>query len=103
MAYSDEHQSKMPVMTAKPPITDSPWFWVYLFGAAALVLVAIEAPKFSQRQAQIERKAQGRMRAAQQVAGQTPDVELSTPEETTIDLKPILFVVGAATLVAWVV
>ena len=90
-------------MTPKPPITDSPWFWVYLFGVAALIFVTLEAPKFRQRQANIERKGQGRLRAAQSAAGQTPDAELSTPENTAVNLQPILIVVGAATAVAWVI
>lgn len=85
----------------KPPLTDSPWFWVYLFGVAALVFVALEAPKFRERQAQVERKGQARIRAAQNVAGQTPDAALSTVENTAIDLKPILFVIGGATVVSW--
>jgi hypothetical protein len=90
-----------PSPPAKPPLTDSPWFWVYLFGVAALVFVALETPKFRQRQAQVERKGQGRIRAAQNVAGQTPDAELSSAENTAIDLKPVMFVLGGATAVAW--
>ena len=85
------------------PITDSPWFWAYLFGAAALVALALVSPKFSRRQAHIEREFQGRQRAAQQLGGREPTVEMSSAEKTLITLRPLLFAFASITLLAWFV
>jgi hypothetical protein len=85
------------------PITDSPWFWAYLFGTAALVALALAGGKYGPRQAQIEREFQGRQRAAQNLNRQTPSVELSTAERTLITLRPLFLVMAAITAAAWIV
>jgi hypothetical protein len=83
------------------PITDSPWFWAYLFGTAALLALALIGPKFSQRQAHIEREFQGRQRAAQQLGGQEPTVPMSSVDQTLITLRPLLFALAAITVIGW--
>jgi hypothetical protein len=85
------------------PITDSPWFWAYLFGTAALVALALAGSKFGPRKAQIEREFQGRQRAAQNVNAQQPDVALSTAQQTLVTLRPLFTVLAAITAVAWIV
>ena len=84
-------------------ITDSPWFWAYLFATAALIALALMGPKYSARQAQIEREFQGRQRAAQSLQGQEPTGQLSSAERTLITLKPLFIGLAAATVVAWIV
>jgi hypothetical protein len=37
------------------PITDSPWFWLILFAGSALVAVVVVGPKYTYRQARLER------------------------------------------------
>jgi len=91
-------------MTPSPgtrPISDSPWFWAYLFGTAALIALALAAGKYGPRQAQIEREFQGRQRAAQNLNGQQPNVSLSTAERTLVSLQPLFFALAAITVVAW--
>jgi hypothetical protein len=83
--------------------TDSPWFWVYVFCTAALVALALAAPKFGPRQAQIEREFQGRQRAAQNLAGQEPTEPLSSADATVIELRPLFLGLAAIMAVAWVV
>jgi hypothetical protein len=78
----------------KTIITDSPWYWVYVFSAAGLIALAIMGPKFESRQMQIERKSQARQRAAQQVAGEVPRTPLSTGETLVIRLWPLYSVLG---------
>src|SRR5262245_4742364 len=85
------------------PITDSPWFWAYLFGTAALIALALLAPKFGPRQAQLEREFQGRQRAAQNLNGQRPSIAMSSPERTLITLQPLYLALAAITMVAWFV
>jgi hypothetical protein len=85
------------------PITDSPWFWAYLFTTAALIALALIGPKFAARQSQIEREFQGRQRAAQSAQGEEPIGELSTAEQTLITLRPLFLGLAAATIAAWIV
>lgn len=84
-------------------MTDSPWFWAYLFGVGGLIALALAAPRFSSRQAQEERRFQGRERAAQHQAGETPTGELSTPDDTEVTLRPLFLALAAITSVAWMV
>lgn len=37
-----------------PPITDSPWFWTFLFSAAGLVCVLVIMPQYAKRQRRLE-------------------------------------------------
>ena len=90
-------------MALARPLTDSPWFWAYLFGTAALVALAIVNPKFNVRQAQIEREYQGRLRAAQNVTGQQPNVEMSAEGNTIIGLRPLFIGLAGVTVVAWII
>jgi hypothetical protein len=85
----------------RQPISDSPWFWAYLFGAAALVALALLTPKYGPRQAQLEREFQGRQRAAQNLNGQEPSIAMSSAERTLVPLQPLMLALAAITLVAW--
>lgn len=82
---------------------DSPWFWAYWFGIFALVALFLAAPKFQARQADIEREFQGRTRAAQNLQGDEPDVELSAPGRTEITLWPLFAGLTAITVLSWLV
>jgi hypothetical protein len=82
-------------------LTDSPWFWVYLFGTAALVALFLAGNKYGLRQAQIEREAQGRLRATQALNGQEPSLKLSTPDNTIITLQPLWFLIAVLTVAGW--
>jgi hypothetical protein len=85
----------------RPSITESPWFWAYAFGTAALIALFFAGQKFGPRQAQIEREYQARTRATQRLNGQEPSVELSTPERTLVTLQPLWYVVAAVTILGW--
>jgi hypothetical protein len=88
---------------SRTSMTDSPWFWAYLFGTGALIALALAAPKFGDRQSQEERRLQGRERAAQQAAGVETTGELSTPGETQVTLRPLFLALAAITSLAWLV
>lgn len=83
------------------PLSDSPWFWAYVFGTFALVALALAAPKFSLRQVHVEREFQGRQRAAQSLAGQEPTVEMSTVGNTQVTLRPLFVGLAVISTVAW--
>ena len=82
-------------------VVDSPWYWVYVFGAAGLAALLIMGPKFARRQTIDERNYQARQRANQQAMGQQPDTELSTEENRIITLAPLFGLVGTVFVVAW--
>lgn len=63
-------------------VTESPWFWVMTFSAAALVGVTTIAPKYAVREARRERMAEAR-----QTAPPKPDVAAS---ESAADAPPIV-------------
>lgn len=88
---------------AARPLSDSPWFWVYLFGTAALIALALAGPKYGPRQAQIEREYQGRTRAAQNLNGAEPNLQMSTAERTLVSLRPLFLVLAVITVAAWIV
>jgi hypothetical protein len=90
-------------MAAARPLTDSPWFWIYLFGTAALIALALIGPKFGPRQAQIEREYQGRTRAAQNLNGVEPDLAMSSAERTLITLRPLFLGLAAITSLGWII
>jgi hypothetical protein len=89
--------------SAPRPVTDSPWFWAYLFATAALIALALIGPKFAARQSQIEREFQGRQRAAQYLNRQEPSGTLSTGERTLITLRPLFLGLAAVTIAAWII
>jgi hypothetical protein len=89
-------------MAASRASADSPWFWMYLFGTAALIALALAGPKYGPRQAQIEREYQGRTRAAQNLNGVDPDLALSSPARTIITLRPLFFGLAVVSTVAWI-
>jgi hypothetical protein len=88
---------------ARRLITDSPWFWAYLFCTAALIALALIGPKYARRQAHIEREFQGRQRATENLSGREPSVGLSAAGDTLIPLQPLFFAFAAITMVAWIV
>jgi hypothetical protein len=69
----------------RPPLTDSPWFWLLLFANAALVGVALIGPKYNRRQGAIERRYEARQEIARrmqdQPAGQTVTEEAASGDD----------------------
>ncbi|UUO08713.1 hypothetical protein M4951_10435 [Blastopirellula sp. J2-11] len=83
------------------PIADSPWFWLYLFAMCALAGGLVMAPKYGARQATLEKQHQARQRAEQIRQGITPTGEISTADNTLIDLRPIYLVLLVLVSVGW--
>ena len=84
-----------------PPLSDSPWFWLYTFATFGLVLLVLIGPKFEERRAQQERQFQGRTRAMQQKLGEEPSVEMSTPGNTLLTLQPLYVLLGVMVSIGW--
>jgi hypothetical protein len=97
------------------PVSDSPWFWLLLFGAMALAMAAVIEPKFSKRHERLERMHQARSRAAARSAageewpgGQSSmdDADdANLPAETAEpsgggSLRPLMFVIAGLMVLA---
>jgi hypothetical protein len=85
----------------REPLSESPWFWAYLFATAALVALFLAGPKYERRQPQLERQFSARQRAGQVVVGPDGAVPLSTRERLIISLRPMYVVLGVLLLAAW--
>lgn len=55
-------------------LVDSPWLWLALFAAMALLAIVVMGPKYARREADLEQKAAARQAAA------TRQRETGTPE-----------------------
>jgi hypothetical protein len=92
---------------ARPPITDSPWFWAYLFSLAALLALALVGPKYSRRQSQIERQFEGRQAAVARTAAPADGKQAAAPttarRELLVSLRPLWLGLAGVTTVAWIV
>ena len=91
-----------PLSPQREPITDSPWFWLYLFATVALILLVVFRGKLDMRQANIERQHQAR-----QIANQLPGnsdavkVDVSTPGNTLIGLNYLFAILGILVSIGW--
>lgn len=102
MENAPDHVSSSSPQSASGPITDSPWFWVLLFAAMGLVMLSVMAPKYAQRQTQIEQQYQGREWARQKALSpkREPGVTFSTPGHTVIPLWPLRAIAAAVLVIA---
>ena len=92
------------LMKSSPaPIVDSAWFWACLFASVGLVALWAMGPKYAGRQLLEERKAQGRMRAAEQAAEGEMTTEVSSEGNLEIRLTPLYGILSGLLMVAWAV
>jgi hypothetical protein len=84
----------------RPPITDSPWFWVLLFSAMGLALLFVFHGQISKRQARLDRQYQARDRVMDQAVNDPARREYSTPEHTLIPIWPLATCLVVAMIVA---
>jgi len=99
-------------MNVPSRLTDSPWFWVYLFGAAALIAMFLIGQKadtvqaqrdgnFTRRQLSLERQAALNRRVSEPEALPSEDSALLA-EKRYVDFTPFYALFGIVTVVAWV-
>lgn len=90
-------------MDVRPPITDSPWFWVLIFSLMGLLALAVISGKYGRRQAGIERQYQARERVAEagpEGAAHIAPRPYATPGDTLIPLWPLAVVLGIVAIFA---
>ncbi len=83
------------------PLTDSPWFWGYLFATAALVALFLTGPKYRVRQPQLERQFSARQSGGQAIAGADGPVAPSTSDDMIISLYPLYITLALVLGIAW--
>jgi len=91
----------------RPKLSDSPWFWIYLFGAAALIAMFLIGSKADTVQAQRDGNFTRRQVSLERQAGKTggdrqPASNAEPGEERYVDFKIFYGIIGAVTVFAWV-
>ncbi len=86
----------------RAPITDSPWFWAYLFATGALLALLLAGPKYAWRQTQIERQYTARQMAGQTRVGERGPAAASTEARPIVSLRPLYGLLGVAIIAAWI-
>ncbi|HUY92667.1 MAG TPA: hypothetical protein VMV10_28260 [Pirellulales bacterium] len=93
------------------PLSDSPLFWLLLFGGMALAMAAVIQPKFAQREARLERMYHSRQLASERSASKASGAESeavppasATPAyqtgEPIVTLRSLMFLLAAVLLAA---
>lgn len=75
-----------------PPIgrlSDTPWFWVYVFATAALAALLLIGPKYQQRQPQLERQYRARVASRQTTEVPGAIAATQSPANPFIRLSPL--------------
>ena len=96
----------------RPPLTDSPWFWVLAFSLMALLALVAISGKYGRRQARLELQYQARERMAEQHASESNAGDgaqfneherrrdFATPGDTLIPLWPLAAILSGIALVS---
>jgi hypothetical protein len=84
-------------------ISESPWYWIYLFCTVGLVLLVLMEPKVIALLARDTNQAVGRQRAWQQQMGQDPAAEMATAEQMKRFVRSLYAILGSVLLVGWIV
>lgn len=96
----------------RPPVTDSPWFWVLAFSLMGIIALAALNGKYSRRQANIERQYQARERVAEKLGAENnPDLGVriddsearrayATPGNQLIPVWPLAALLSLISIVA---
>ena len=92
-------------------LTDSPWYWLGLFGTAALVALVVIGPKFERRQQRLELQSDVRERIwRERVEEPAPDTAVEEKSDAGDDIAarrtrnvlwPVIAVVFLVTCLAW--
>lgn len=102
VCYDEGMTSEKPNSTRKPPITDSPWFWGYVFAAAGLAALILASQKYPARQTQLERRFLARQEGGQTIKGDNgQSIETPTGDNLILRLGPLFVIVSALLVVAW--
>lgn len=83
------------------PVTDSPWFWVYLFATAGLIALLLAGNKFDHRQSEIEREFSARQSYGHVLSGEDGPIAPPTPGNQHLTLRPLYLIMSIVLVVGW--
>ena len=87
---------------SQPKLTDSPWFWAYIFATAGLIALALASPKYHSRQTQLERQFLARQEGGQTIKGADgKSIAPPTTENLILRLGPLFVICGVLLVIAW--
>ena len=97
-----ESTSELRPEPERTSLADNPWFWIYVFSAAALVALLLASGKYSTRQTQLERRFMARQEGGQTIKNADGD-SIETPNEGNLILRlgPLFIICGLLLAVAW--
>ncbi len=76
----DHSMHSTPPPQTSHQLSDSPLFWLLLFGGVAIFAAALIQPKFAQREARLERMYQARQKAAARMNARSGAGQGAAPE-----------------------
>jgi hypothetical protein len=85
----------------RPPLTDSPWFWLYVFATAGVLSLMLIGPKFGARQSQLDRQFEGRRHITQLPADTPGQRPYSSPVARELSLRPLYAILTVAVFGGW--
>ncbi|PHR99371.1 MAG: hypothetical protein COA78_25015 [Blastopirellula sp.] len=88
-------------LKTREPLTDSPWFWLYLFATFAIITMVFIGPKYQRRQSDIENQHHARQAANMIQMGQQPAVIVADQDTTIIGFEALYAVLGVLLAVGW--
>jgi hypothetical protein len=71
------------IRVSRPGITDSAWFWVFVFCTIGLIGVVVISPKYDDRQKRLEARYEGRQRIAARSQAQDPSSSTAGAADAT--------------------
>ena len=110
-----EQRAGKPSTELQPPLTDSPWFWLYLFSTFGLIVAIVFAPKITTRQRELDLEATAKRRSFDDISRrENLSLEKTDPTELIDDtgqgpvtssfkfrFYTLLFILGVLTAGGW--
>ncbi|MCA9214440.1 MAG: hypothetical protein KDB27_15320 [Planctomycetales bacterium] len=96
--HADDDQAR-----ERPTVSDSPWFWIYLFATAGLIALMLAGNKFDHRQAEIEREFSARQSHGHVISGDEGPIAPPVAGEQHVTLRPLYIAMGVCVIVGWTV
>jgi len=85
-----------------PKLTESIWFWVYLFSTAALIILFVMQSKINSRQNNEQRNFQARQQTYENLT--RPDNPTNVTKKTvrTVTTTPLFIIMGLTFSLSWI-
>ena len=87
--------------TTRPKITESLWFWIYLFSTASLIALILLGPKINSRQKLDYRNYQGRQQSYENAQRPDNPSRITSDTSSAITTTPLLIGIGFIFVFSW--